>query len=332
MNGSVDKQVLLLTACFLGGFGLVVLLAVAAGRAKGRSRRAGLAAASPPGTVPTYVGMPWPDGWQAGTRPLVAKYLMWFVMIPPIILPLVYSRPLFQVVVCLLSLQCLREFAHVTGLWADRGMMRLCYLLTAGMYVPIVLGQHALHQAAPALAVGVLVLVPIVRGRYEHMLQKVSLSVLGVLYFGWFLSHLASLRNLAGGAACAFFLMALVVSNDALAYLWGTWLGRHRLSARISPNKTIEGAVGAAACVLLLGLLLRGLLGDMGIARAMLLAGVISALGICGDLVVSFIKRDLGVKDMGSAIPAHGGLLDRCDSLILAAPVFYHAVRYFHAA
>lgn len=307
MNGSADKQVLLLTACIMGGFGLVVLVVAAAARVKGRSRR-------------------------AGTRPLVAKYLMWFVMIPPVVLPLVYSRGLFQVVVCLLSLQCLREFGRATGLWADRGMMRLCYVLTGCMYVPILLGRYDLHQATPALAVGVLVLVPIVRGRYEHMLQKVSLSVLGVLYFGWFFSHLACLRNLAGGAACVFYLMALAACNDALAYLWGTWLGRHKLSARISPNKSVEGAAGAAACVLLLGLLLRGLLGGVGIAGALLLAAGISILGICGDLVVSFIKRDLRLKDMGSAIPAHGGLLDRCDSLILAAPAFFYAVRYFHAA
>jgi len=67
-------------------------------------------------------------------------------------------------------------------------------------------------------------------------------------------------------------------------------------------------------------------------APALLLAAGISILGICGDLVVSFIKRDLRLKDMGSAIPAHGGLLDRCDSLILAAPAFFHAMRYFHAA
>ena len=260
-------------------------------------------------------------------RDLLVRYLAWLIIIPPILLPLVFSRLLFQVVILLLSLQCLREFARATGLWSDRRIMRLCYVLVAAIYLPVLAGWYGVHQAAPVLAVAALLIAPIVRGSYEHMLQKVSLSILGVLYFGWFFSHLAYLRNLPCGVGAAFFLMVLVVCNDAFAYLWGKWLGRHKLAPRISPNKTIEGAVLGAAAAAGVAVLLRGLLPGLSVAMAGSLSAAVSVLGICGDLVISVIKRDVGVKDMGASIPGHGGVLDRCDSVILVAPVFFHVLR-----
>lgn len=298
------KQVLWLTGWIMAAFGLIVLVGALAARSKGLS-----------------------------VRSMVTKYLAWFVLIPPLLLPLVYSRALFQVVVFLLSVQCIREFARATGLWRDRGVMWLCYVLTAAIYVPIFVGWYGGFQIGPLPAVGLLLLVPITRGRYEHMLQKVCLSVLAVLYFGWFLSHLAYLRNFEHGMAYSYFLVVLVVCNDALGYLWGKWLGRHKLIPRISPNKTVEGAVFSGASVLVIGCLLRPLLlPAVGVMSVVLLAMLISVLGVCGDLVVSFIKRDLSIKDMGSAIPGHGGFLDRCDSMILTAPVFFHTVRWFYGA
>jgi len=299
----IGRQILWLTACIMAGFGLVVLIGSVVGRKRGRSPRA-----------------------------LLVKYLAWFLLIPPILLPLLYSRVLFQVVVLLLSLQCIREFAVVTGLWSDRRAVWLCCSATVGIYVPVFAGWYGGHQAGAALAVGLLLLLPIARGRYDHMLQKVSLSVLAVVYFGWFLSHLAYLRNLAHGIVCVFFLLVLVECNDAFGYLWGKWLGRHKLSPRISPNKTVEGAVCGAASVLLVAYLLGCLLPGVGGLRGVLAAMLISVLAICGDLVVSFIKRDVRVKDMGSAIPGHGGFLDRADSLILAAPAFFHVTRIFYEA
>jgi phosphatidate cytidylyltransferase len=287
----------------LGVFGVVVLIAAAVSKARGRS-----------------------------VRSLLTKYVVWFAIIPAILVPLLTSRILFQVVVLLLSLQCLREFGRAAGLWHDRGLMRTCYLLTVAIYVPVFVNAYSGHQVGPILAVGTLVLLPIVRGQYRHMLQKVCLSMLAVLYFGWFLSHLAYLRNTVDGMTHSFFLLVLAACNDALAYLWGTWLGRHKLSPRLSPNKTIEGAVGGAASVVMIGVVLGGLLDGIGITWAVGAAGLIGVLGVCGDLVVSFIKRDLRIKDMGVLLPGHGGLLDRCDSLVLTAPVLFHLRRCFDGA
>lgn len=260
-------------------------------------------------------------------RRILAKYLTWFLIIPPIVLPLAFSGGLFQGVVLLLSLQCVREFARATGLSRDRPAAAACYVLTAAVYVCVLAGWDGAHRAAPAWVVAALLLLPIVRGRYERMVHNVSLSILAVLYFGWFLSHLAMLRGLRGGAAWAFYLIVLAASGDAFGYLWGKWLGRRKLSPRISPNKTVEGAVLAAASVVLAGYVLGRQLPGVEEVPALLLAALVAVLGPCGDLVVSVIKRDVGVKDMGRALPAHGGVLDRCDSLILTAPAFFHVVR-----
>lgn len=260
-------------------------------------------------------------------RSTVTRYLAWLLILPPIILPLVCSRTLFQVVILLVSLQCVREFLRATGLCEDRSLAWLSYGLTATVYVPVLLGLEGLHQIAPLPAVGMLLLVPVVRGQYDRMLRKVCLAMLAVLYFGWFLSHLAALRSAERGAQLVFFLLVLTECNDALGYLWGGWLGQHRLSPRISPNKTVEGAVLAGLSVLVLASVLGPYLLRMRLAVVLTLAGLVIVLGVCGDLVLSFIKRDLRIKDMGAALPGHGGVLDRCDSLILVAPMFFHLAR-----
>jgi len=300
---NVGIRVLVLTGGILGAFGLVVGAAAVIARLTGRSARG-----------------------------MVKRYLAWGMILPPVVLPLIISRTLFQVVVLLLSLQCLREFTRATGLWADRGMTRLAYVLTAAMYVPIFLGRPEIHQAVPLVALGLLVLAPIVRGQYDQMLQKVSLTALGVLYFGWFLSHLALLRSFEHGIAYVFYLMVLVECNDAFGYLWGSWLGRRKLTPQISPNKTVEGAALGVLSVVGVAALLRQVLPSVGGVAMVLLGGLVAVLGLAGDLVVSVIKRDLRVKDMGAAIPGHGGVLDRCDSMILAAPVVFHTVRYLNAS
>ncbi len=296
MPTTVDSRVLLLTLAVLDGFGLIVAAAALVLHRRGVS----------PG-------------------PLLKKYCAWFLIAPVFVVPLVFSRVVFQAVILLVSLQCIREFLRAAGLSRDRWVAGACYLLTAAVYAPVFLGREELSRAAPLVVIGALVAVPIIRGRGEEMLRNVSLSILAVLYFGWFLSHLAGLRNHAGGIRLAFILFALVSCNDALGYLWGRWLGRHRLSPVISPRKTVEGAAMALVTVTGIALLLDGFLRQHGAVPAMAaVAAVTAVLGILGDLVVSSIKRNLHVKDMGDAIPGHGGFLDRCDSLFLAAPAFYY--------
>ncbi len=295
------RLVLTLTAQILGGFGVLVAIWSLIAKWKGRDAKS-----------------------------IWVKYLAWFLIIPPLILPLVFNRVAYQIVILVLSLLCFREYHRAIGLWRDQRVVALGYVAIISIHMPIWWYQYGIYQAMPIFAVAILLTIPMQRNEYEHMIQKTCLVVLGVIYFGWFLSHLACLRNLPNGLLAVFYLFVLVEANDAFAYLWGSLLGKKKLISNISPNKTTEGAIGAWLSVIGLALVMRFCLPYVTTFHIILIASIISVFGVCGDLTISFIKRDLKIKDMGNIIPGHGGLLDRFDSIIFTAPLYFHFLRYFY--
>jgi phosphatidate cytidylyltransferase len=148
------------------------------------------------------------------------------------------------------------------------------------------------------------------------------------LYIGVPLGLLAATRWTMGREA-ALLLILTVALSDTAQYYSGRTFGRHLLAPVISPKKTIEGAVGGFFGAMLgLGLLGHWWLPDVPLHWRLMLAVAIAAVGIVGDLFESLLKRSVGVKDASSLIPGHGGVLDRIDALLFAAPVFYAFVRY----
>lgn len=142
---------------------------------------------------------------------------------------------------------------------------------------------------------------------------------------------LLDILGYGGREALLLLFLALVVQlSDVFQYTWGKLVGRHPIAPRVSPNKTWEGFVGGAACATLVGTALYWATPFSPLeAAAMSLAMVL--VGFLGGLVMAAIKRDRGVKDYGTLLPGHGGVLDRIDSLTFAAPVFFHLTRYFFA-
>ncbi|MBA7801307.1 phosphatidate cytidylyltransferase [Citrobacter sp. C348] len=132
------------------------------------------------------------------------------------------------------------------------------------------------------------------------------------------------------GALLVLFLVGLTEFNDIAQYLWGKSMGRIKVIPKISPNKTLAGLVGGVATTTLAAAVLGPLMTPLSIPMAMLAGLIIGISGFCGDVVMSAIKRDIGVKDSGTLLPGHGGILDRLDSLIFTAPVFFHFIRYFY--
>ena len=126
-----------------------------------------------------------------------------------------------------------------------------------------------------------------------------------------------------------FFLVLVVQLSDVLQYVWGKALGARRIAPSISPNKTWEGFVGGVVSATLLGTAVWWATPFSPLAAA-LMALVLTTMGFAGGLIMSAIKRDRGVKDHGTLIGGHGGVLDRIDSLCFAAPVFFHLTRYFY--
>ncbi|EIQ7156356.1 MULTISPECIES: phosphatidate cytidylyltransferase [Citrobacter] len=148
-------------------------------------------------------------------------------------------------------------------------------------------------------------------------------------------SHVAFLLVLPAdgkqtGALLVLFLVGLTEFNDVAQYIWGKSFGRIKVTPTVSPNKTLAGLLGGVATTALVALLLGPLLTPMSGAMALLAGVIIGVTGFCGDVVMLAIKRDCGVKDSGTLLPGHGGILDRLDSLIFTAPVFFHFIRYFY--
>ena len=191
-------------------------------------------------------------------------------------------------------------------------------------------GWYGLFAILPAYVVAAILLVPIVRNRSQGQLQVVALAVLGFLYIGWMLGHTSFLANSNHAYGYLLYLLFAVELNDVAAFTFGKLFGRHPLRSNISPKKTWEGSLSALGVSLALPWLMRFSLPGFSALELVLSGLIVGIAGQLGDLSISVIKRDLGVKDMGTALEGHGGILDRGDSLIYVAPLFFHMVRWFH--
>jgi phosphatidate cytidylyltransferase len=158
--------------------------------------------------------------------------------------------------------------------------------------------------------------------------QRLGLSLLGVLYVGFFMPHVVLLRAGGTGWPWVLFTVFTAMGSDTGGYLSGRALGRHKLAPSISPSKTVEGAIGALVGAVLIAAICRLLFfADLGGAEAVGLGLAISVLAQFGDLCESVLKRAFGAKDSGWIIPGHGGILDRLDSLLFPVVfAYYYAV------
>ena len=153
------------------------------------------------------------------------------------------------------------------------------------------------------------------------------MTLLGVLYLGLTLSTLSMTRLLPLGEWLIFFLLLVTWASDTGAYLVGTLYGRHRLAPTISPKKTVEGLVGGLIGAIIVGYTARWwFLPELSGLDCLILATLLTITGLWGDLTESAMKRSVGMKDSGRILPGHGGMLDRLDSLLFTAPVFYYYV------
>ncbi len=254
------------------------------------------------------------------------RILTALIALPLLILFVGYANALFfALLIAAVSVLGMVEF-YGMSLAPARGAER-AIAIAAGAFLPL------LCLGGPAVLLGALTLVVLLFAtlflfRFDDLssvVQHLSLVFLGFLYVPLLLSHMVLLRELPLGREWIFLVLLIVMSSDTAAYFTGVSWGRRKLYPAISPNKSIEGALGGLA-----GSVAGALLASVWFLPVLswfdcLLLGLgLGALGQVGDLFESMLKRSFGVKDSGRLIPGHGGILDRLDSLLFAFPAAYY--------
>lgn len=199
----------------------------------------------------------------------------------------------------------------------------LLAVAAAGVAGALLGSERGLLAALALLPVAAL-LRGVLRGGGEGVLDRVGRTVLLGSWVVGLGAHAVLLRGGAGGAAALLAVVGAVAVADTAAYAVGSRLGRRPLAPRISPNKTVEGVVAGLVAAGLVGALALPAVDLLDPIRGAAFMVVVAAAGVLGDLAESMLKRDLGVKDLGRALPGHGGVLDRVDALLLALPVGHH--------
>jgi phosphatidate cytidylyltransferase len=167
-------------------------------------------------------------------------------------------------------------------------------------------------------------------GHIPDLTQDLMINTLGLLYLPLLLGHFIWLRYLPEGEWWVLWLLAVIMAGDTAAFYCGRTWGKTKLCPAVSPGKTWAGAWGGLAACLAVGLLLgKGLLGPVNLGGVALLSAALFLVGLLGDLFESMLKRQLQVKDASQLLPGHGGMLDRLDSLLFAAPLLVYARLFF---
>ena len=262
----------------------------------------------------------------------------WWVIIFLVVCALAVNTFTAMLLMALVSFLALKEFyclIHVRHF--DTTICKISYVIIPLQYGLVLASQAQAMQFFIPIGVFIFLLAYMtVQGQAQGFLNAVSGYYIGIVLTVFLLSHTIYLFNLpieklpAGGVALLFYLIFLTQLNDVMQYIWGKLLGRQnqllslKISPLISPNKTLAGLLGGVITTTLLAVIIAPYLTPFNVTQSICAGLIMSVGGFIGDVIMSAIKRDVGVKNAGALIPGHGGMLDRVDSLIITAPMFYY--------
>jgi phosphatidate cytidylyltransferase len=268
---------------------------------------------------------------------LNSRIKAWWAMVALLALAFVFGKPGAIVLFALASLAALREFITLTATRrGDHVALAVAFFVVLPLqYYLVWIDWYGLYSVfIPVYVFLLLAAIAALRQDTKDFMRRVAETQWGLMISVFSLSHVPALLGLqipgyeGRNIMLIAFLVLVVQASDVLQYVWGKLLGRHQIAPELSPSKTIEGFLGGVASATVLGALLWRIT-PFSPWQAGVLALLISLMGFFGGLVMSAIKRDRGVKDWGWMIEGHGGVLDRLDSVIFAAPVFFHMTRYW---
>jgi len=270
---------------------------------------------------------------------LKARLSSWWWMAGMFIFAILFSQKTSLFLLGFMSFLALKEyFSLIPTRRADRRVLFWAYLVIPIQYYWV--GSTWYGMFIIFIPIYMFLFIPfrmILTGEIQGFLKSAGMIHWGLMTTVFCLSHAAFLlvlpdavNPIAGGAGLLFFLVFLTEFNDVSQYIWGKLLGKHKIIPKISPNKTWAGFIGGLITTIILSVLLAPWLTPLIFWQAIVAGTLIAIAGFFGDLTISAIKRDLGIKDCGTFLPGHGGILDRVDSLTYTAPLFFHFIYYFH--
>lgn len=266
-----------------------------------------------------------------------ARINAWWVMVAVIAIAFLAGTAGVVILFAICSFAALREFLTLTNTatadhWA---LTTAVFIVLPLQYLSVGMNWYGFYSIfIPVYAFLLMPILSALRGQSKNFLIRVSEAQWALMIAVFCVSHVPALLSLTipgyegKNLFLIFFLIVVVQSSDILQYVWGKLLGRHKIAPNISPSKTLEGLIGGVLSASLLGAALFWIT-PFSVLQAFALSLVITLMGFLGGLVMSAIKRDRGVKDWGHLISGHGGFIDRLDSVIFSAPIFFHIVRFY---
>lgn len=268
----------------------------------------------------------------------------WWVMVVIFTAAIAMSRTVSLVFFAFVSFLALKEYLSlIPTRRVDRQVIFWAYLTIPIQYLLIANEQYGMFLlVVPVYAFLLLPMRMVLAGDTTNFLRAAGTLHWGLMAMVFAIGHVAYLLVLPGtvdpaagnagatGAGLVLYLVFLTQFNDIAQYVFGKAFGRHKVVPKVSPGKTVEGLIGGLVTTAALGWLLGGWLTPHNQWQSLLAGLIIGSAGFVGDVTISALKRDLGVKDSGSLLPGHGGILDRVDSLIYTAPLFFHYTRFIH--
>ena len=268
---------------------------------------------------------------------LNARIKAWWVMVLLVGIAFIFGRAGVMILFLFASFAALREFITLTYTRRSdhQALATSFYVILPLQYFLIWNERYGLYSIfIPVYAFLLLPIVSVIAGDTKRFLERNAKVQWGLMVCVYCLSYVPALLTLKipgyddRNLLLIAFLVLVVQSSDVFQYIWGRLFGKHPVAPDVSPSKTVEGMVGGIGSATLLGTALWWIT-PFTIAEAAMMALVVTVMGFLGGLVMSAIKRDRGVKDWGDLIEGHGGVLDRLDSVVFAAPVFFHITRFW---
>lgn len=260
----------------------------------------------------------------------------WWWMIIILFVCLVVSQGAAIALFGFISFLALKEFFSIVAMRrSDRQVVFWAYLAIPVQYYWVSIGWYGMFLIF--IPIYIFLLLPmrmVLIGETKGFIRSAGITHWAVMLTVFCLSHIAYLlvlpvKNIDGGSiGLVIFLILMTQLNDVAQYIWGKTFGRHQIMPKVSPNKTWQGFIGGVVTITLASAFLAPFLTPLSMVEGVFAGLIIGLSGFIGDVVISSIKRDLAIKDSGSLIPGHGGILDRFDSLTFTSPLFFHYLYY----